>query len=93
MQLFSKNILRVLMLVLVVFSCLCVQSAQSKGALSGEAQTQYGKPKELIADPATIAREFDLDLRAQHDLKSSTVIPPEQLQKIIAGAEKGNKGE
>jgi hypothetical protein len=83
MQLFSKNILRVLMLVLAMLSCLCVQSAQSK----------YGKPKEVIADPATIAREFDLDLRAQHDLKSSTVIPPEQLQKIIVGAEKGNKGE
>ena len=53
----------------------------------------YGKPKkELHADAATLDREFDLDLRAQHDLTSSTVISQEQLQKIIAGAEKGNKG-
>lgn len=74
-----------LVLLMVLLLSLCFRCSQSE-------EVQYGKPKEVMADAATLAREFDLDLRAQHDLTSSTVIPQEQLMKIIAGAEKGNKG-
>lgn len=75
---------KLLLLLLLVFfheSSLC------------EEVSVYGNPKEDVTDSAILAREFDLDLRSQHDLTSSTVIPQEQLMKIIAGAEKGNKGE
>ena len=76
-----------IIILLLVFSVCVFHCAQGEEI--------YGIPKdkkEALTDSSTLAREFDLDLRPQHDLNSHTVIPQEQLLKIIAGAEKGNKG-
>lgn len=65
--------------------CLCFMSAQCEEV--------YGNPITETIATTTTGRDFDLDLRDQHDLTSATVIPQDQLLKIIAGAEKGNKGQ
>jgi hypothetical protein len=72
---------------LILLVCMC-------GLHGSQGEEVYGSPqdKEILTDSATLEREFDLDLRPQHDLTSHSVIPQEQLLKIIAGAEKGNKG-